>query len=244
MGAPLQSKLLQVLQDGEFARLGGRQDVRVDVRVVAATNRDLELAVAGRPVPRGSLLPPERRLHHAAAAAPAPRRDPAADRALPGPLLRALQQAGAGAGDRHAAAVRRVRLAGQRARAREPGQADGDPRHRHVDPPRGRRRDRRARILRVGPIPALQARVARGAGARSRAAAARGRAGAPPAAPAPLSARSRTSAASAAREAERELIHRTLQQTRWNRREAAEILGISYKALLYKIKDAELDKAS
>jgi two-component system response regulator AtoC len=46
MGAPLQSKLLQVLQDGEFARLGGRQDVKVDVRVVAATNRDLEGAVA------------------------------------------------------------------------------------------------------------------------------------------------------------------------------------------------------
>jgi two-component system response regulator AtoC len=48
----------------------------------------------------------------------------------------------------------------------------------------------------------------------------------------------------AAREAEKELIYRTLQQTRWNRREAAEILGISYKALLYKIKEAELDKAS
>src|SRR5215218_4450958 len=46
MGAPLQSKLLQVLQDGEFARLGGRQDVKVDVRVVAATNRDLERAVS------------------------------------------------------------------------------------------------------------------------------------------------------------------------------------------------------
>jgi two-component system response regulator AtoC len=51
-------------------------------------------------------------------------------------------------------------------------------------------------------------------------------------------------ARSAAREAERELIYRTLQQTRWNRREAAEILGVSYKALLYKIKEAELDKAS
>src|SRR5262245_57459093 len=42
----LQSKLLQVLQDGEFARLGGHEDVRVDVRVLAATNRDLEQAVA------------------------------------------------------------------------------------------------------------------------------------------------------------------------------------------------------
>ncbi len=39
----LQSKLLQVLQDGEFVRLGGEQDVRVDVRIIAATNRDLEM---------------------------------------------------------------------------------------------------------------------------------------------------------------------------------------------------------
>src|ERR671931_1954370 len=46
IGFPLQAKLLQVLQDGEFSRLGGRGDVRVDVRVIAATNRDLELAVA------------------------------------------------------------------------------------------------------------------------------------------------------------------------------------------------------
>ena len=48
----------------------------------------------------------------------------------------------------------------------------------------------------------------------------------------------------AAREAERELILRMLQHTRWNRKETAEILGISYKALLYKIKENGLDKAS
>jgi len=41
--------------------------------------------------------------------------------------------------------------------------------------------------------------------------------------------------------AERELIFRTLQRTRWNRREAAQMLGVSYKALLYKIKRAELE---
>jgi two-component system response regulator AtoC len=46
MSFPLQAKLLQVLQDGEFARLGGKHDVRVDVRVIAATNRDLEEMVA------------------------------------------------------------------------------------------------------------------------------------------------------------------------------------------------------
>jgi two-component system, NtrC family, response regulator AtoC len=49
-------------------------------------------------------------------------------------------------------------------------------------------------------------------------------------------------ARSAARYAERDLISRTLQHTRWNRKEAAEILGISYKALLYKIKENGLDK--
>src|SRR6478672_8146928 len=46
MSPALQAKLLQVLQDGEFARLGGKSDVRVDVRLIAATNRDLEQAVA------------------------------------------------------------------------------------------------------------------------------------------------------------------------------------------------------
>ena len=41
MDLKLQVKLLQVLQDHEFRRLGGRETVRVDVRVLAATHRDL-----------------------------------------------------------------------------------------------------------------------------------------------------------------------------------------------------------
>ena len=40
-----QAKLLRVLQDGMVDRLGGKQPVRVDVRVIAATNRDLPAAV-------------------------------------------------------------------------------------------------------------------------------------------------------------------------------------------------------
>ena len=44
----------------------------------------------------------------------------------------------------------------------------------------------------------------------------------------------------AQRKAEKELIERVLQQTRWNRRKAAQILDISYKALLYKIKECGL----
>ena len=45
MHPSLQAKLLQVLQDGEFSRLGGESDVRVDTRIIAATNRNLEEAV-------------------------------------------------------------------------------------------------------------------------------------------------------------------------------------------------------
>ena len=46
----------------------------------------------------------------------------------------------------------------------------------------------------------------------------------------------------AQRKAEKEMIGRVLQQTRWNRRKAAEVLDISYKALLYKIKECGLNQ--
>jgi two-component system, NtrC family, response regulator AtoC len=42
---PLQSKLLQLLQDGQFCRIGAQEDKRVEVRVVCATNRKLEQEV-------------------------------------------------------------------------------------------------------------------------------------------------------------------------------------------------------
>ena len=46
MPAVLQAKLLQVLQDGSFSRLGSRSSVKVDVRVIAATNIDIKAAIA------------------------------------------------------------------------------------------------------------------------------------------------------------------------------------------------------
>jgi len=46
MHPALQAKLLHVLQDGEFARLGSKRDTSVDVRVICATNRQLEMRVA------------------------------------------------------------------------------------------------------------------------------------------------------------------------------------------------------
>jgi transcriptional regulator with GAF, ATPase, and Fis domain len=45
MDLNLQAKLLRVLQEKEFYRVGGRDPIRVDVRIIAATHQNLELAV-------------------------------------------------------------------------------------------------------------------------------------------------------------------------------------------------------
>jgi two-component system, NtrC family, nitrogen regulation response regulator NtrX len=47
MSLSAQAKVLRVLQSGELTRVGGQRSITVDVRVLAATNRDLEKAVAG-----------------------------------------------------------------------------------------------------------------------------------------------------------------------------------------------------
>ena len=255
MGPPLQAKLLQVLQDGEFARLGGRQDVRVDVRVVAATNRDLETAVDDGTFREDLFF----RLNVVCITLP-PLRQRREE--IPG-----LTQYFLGRYSEHynkrplALATDTLRLF---AEYDWPGNVrelenlvkrmvilgtDAQIRRDLADAIAGR-------VLRVGPIPVLQSAsgpatspVAGAAGARTVPAAAASAvpppAAVPAAPPAPvLTGSLKDIGRHAAREAERELIFRTLQQTRWNRREAAEILGISYKALLYKIKEAELDKAS
>ena len=48
MGLALQAKLLRVLEHGEFLRVGGTKPIQVDVRIIAATNRNLEAAVQDR----------------------------------------------------------------------------------------------------------------------------------------------------------------------------------------------------
>jgi transcriptional regulator with GAF, ATPase, and Fis domain len=236
IGPPLQAKLLQVLQDGGFARLGGRQDVRVDVRVVAATNRDLESAVQDGQF-REDLyfrlnivcitLPPLRQRrdeirplteHFLARYTGHYNKPPLAMATDTVRLFEEYEWPG-NVRELENLVKRMVILGSDTAIRRDVADAIA------------------ARFRRVGPIPALQHPEAPLAAADEPSTAM------PPAAQL-LSGSLKDIGRSAAREAERVLICRTLQQTRWNRREAAEILGISYKALLYKIKDAELDNAS
>ncbi len=63
-----QTRLLRVLQQGEYTTVGGRTPIKTDVRIVAATNKDLRTLINQGLVPRGSVLSPERRAAAAAGA--------------------------------------------------------------------------------------------------------------------------------------------------------------------------------
>ena len=82
MSLKTQAKVLRALQEQVVEPVGGTAGMRVDVRVLAATNKDLPTEIRGGAVPRGPLLPPERHPDLRAAAARAPARHPAAGGAL------------------------------------------------------------------------------------------------------------------------------------------------------------------
>jgi two-component system, NtrC family, response regulator AtoC len=249
MSFPLQAKLLQVLQDGEFARLGGKHDVKVDVRVIAATNRDLEQMVTLGQFREDLFF----RLNVVCISLP-----PLRERREEIPILADYL------------------LKKYSVQYNKPcSELSQDTMRLFMDydwPGNVRELEnliKRAVVL--GSEAAIRKEITQGiamAAHRVHAAAA-GRAalaaktaaagvGVPAgAAVAPLTPAEMATAAAeagnyslknisreAARQAERELILKMLQQTRWNRKETAEILGISYKALLYKIKENGLDKAS
>jgi transcriptional regulator with GAF, ATPase, and Fis domain len=248
MPPALQAKLLHVLQDGEFSRLGGRQDVRVDVRVVAATNRDLECAVSSGQFREDLFfrlnvvcitLPPLRQRREEIALLTEYFLQKYAEQYNRPPLplahdtLRLFHEYTWPGNIRELENMvkRMVVLGTDTPIRRDIAQAIAQ------------------RPFTTGAIPVLSTAAAPGAApstaATGAAPAAFGTPQTPAAAPEPPTPCSlKDIARHAAREAERELIARTLQYTHWNRREAAEILGISYKALLYKIKEAELDRVS
>ncbi len=91
MSPRTQAKVLRVLQSGDVEPVGSEKVARVDVRVVAATNRDLEAEIARRALPRGPLLPPQRHPGAHAGAARASRGRAGAGRLLRAPLRGAQQ---------------------------------------------------------------------------------------------------------------------------------------------------------
>jgi two-component system, NtrC family, response regulator AtoC len=256
---PLQAKLLQVLQDGEFSRLGGKADVQVDVRLIAATNRDLETAVASGQF-REDLyfrlnvvtinLPPlrERREEIPILAEHFLRKysvqynkpmtsisEELAQQFLtyewPG-NIRQLENL----------IKRMVVLSAEASILRELAQpVTVVPRPLLIPPsvpPALALPSPAPPAAMVAAAPPDAARGALNDGARVTGSNDR------EASATATNVSLKDIARSAAREAERELILRMLTRTRWNRKEAAEHLGISYKALLYKIKENGLDTAS
>ena len=137
MKAALQAKLLHVLQDAQFTKLGSNKPINVDVRVVAATNRDLEAMMMQRRVPRGPLLPPQgHRGHGAAAARTARARSRTSPTSSSTATLARYNRPVRQLSDELAQLLPDLRVAGQHPRAREHDQADRDPAGRAAGRPR------------------------------------------------------------------------------------------------------------
>ena len=67
MKPELQAKLLRVIEEGQVRRVGGTTEIPLDVRILAASNRDIEQAVRDGAVAHRPLLSPQR-IHHSVAA--------------------------------------------------------------------------------------------------------------------------------------------------------------------------------
>jgi two-component system response regulator AtoC len=219
MDFKLQAKLLQVLQDHEFKPLGGKETVRVDVRVIAATHQDLEKSIAAGTFRQdlyyrlnvvGLRMPPLREHRedivqlvgllvekHRSDDQPAPEITPALKQAL---LL-------------------------------------------HDWPGNVRELENVVRKLTVIRDADL---VARGLASLSTRKTLAVPAFDPPAKPEPVpaSAPILEQVTRARQQAETEAILAALNTTRWNRKKAAALLKIDYKALLYKMKKLAVDGRS
>jgi two-component system response regulator AtoC len=220
MDFKLQAKLLQVLQDHEFQRLGGKETVRVDVRVIAATHNDLEKSIVTGAFRQdlyyrlnvvSLYMPPLRERKedivpladfllekYNADSVPPPEITPALRQAMllhdwPG-NVRELENV-----IRKLTVIRDVDLIVQDLMARS---------------------TRKLRPLAPAPAPSLQTELV------------------------PVCASILAQVTRAKQQAETEAILTALNATRWNRKKAAALLKIDYKALLYKMKKLGVDGSS
>jgi len=223
----LQAKLLHVLQDGTFSRVGGRAPIQVDVRVLAATNRELEREVEAARFREDLYY----RLNVIQIIVP-----PLRERMEELPLLAAHF------------AQRYAKLFRREGFVLAPGAMERLARHRFPGNVRELENLVKRMIVlddpRLDRTPFLRVGRANGEDAVSAPPPPGSGNGAPRSAPRtdvlPLKEVART----AARAAEREAITRVLEQTGWNRVRAAKLLKISYRALLYKIKDVGLGRVA
>jgi two-component system response regulator AtoC len=225
MHPSLQAKLLQVLQDGQFSRLGGQTDVEVDARVIAASNRQLEAAVR-----EGSFREDLFYRLNVVTIQVAPLRERRDEILVLADHFH----------DRYA-----------REYGKEPKPFSDAVREAFLayDWP-GNIRELENLVKRIVVLDTADAVLAE---LRTRSAQLARR---PEPCAAPLGELERFLAGQservslkrvareAAQVAEAKLIAKVLTRTRWNRKEAAEILQISYKALLYKMKDAGLSPSA
>jgi two-component system response regulator AtoC len=259
MKAGLQAKLLHVLQDGEFNRLGGNKKVTVDVRIVAATNRDLE-AMLSRSEFREDLyyrlrviemvVPPLRQRHDEIPELTEfflgkySKRYNRQKPTLAPAVLEALQNYSWPGNIRElenvvkrfvilqdeALLLRDLRSGDLRSRGRD-FQSSGSLAHAPSTPAEEH--------ASVPGAASIKATVSAG-GASPRPSGSGSNPAGGDGAPAALTSAT-SSLAEIARlamgEAERDLIVPTLRRVNWNRRKAAPLLGVSYKTLLNKIKE-------
>jgi two-component system response regulator AtoC len=249
MKPPLQAKMLHVLQDAEFTKLGSNKKINVDVRVVAATNRDLEqmmlrgefredlyyrLKVIEASVPplreRRDEIPqltdffiakysqrynrPVRHLTDELREMFLQYEWPGNVRELENKIKRFVILQDQQLVMRE---LSRPRLAPQPGGVTTAAQQEYAPAY-HSPPPAA-----------AAPPPAAEDEAEDDT---------------PVAAPAPVQDGRRLSevAREAALTAERAVISDTLRQVHWNRRKAAQILGVSYKTLLNKIKETGIER--
>jgi transcriptional regulator with PAS, ATPase and Fis domain len=246
MSPSLQAKLLHVLQDGQFTKLGSNKPINVDVRVVAATNRDLETMLM-----RGEFredlyyrlkvievtVPPlrERRaeiphlssffIDRYARRYNRPRRDLSEE-------LQQLFQTYEWPGN-----IRELENMIKRIVILQDEQLVIREMKHHARPIAAYAAAGVTRGPVAAPPPMDEADDYDGADAVDEAPQPE-----EPVAMAPVGSRLADVAKAAAMKAERSIIEDTLQQVHWNRRRAAEQLGVSYKTLLNKIKECGISR--